>query len=106
MCGSVDIVCFVCDVLSGYIAVGMSLRLLVRFSTMADSSLWLKRFKMYTRHTRNLNLLESQCKTMVRDKFICSSNIYLKLMLDKPSSLEEELKWANQLVETEKATEW
>ena len=90
MCGSVDIVCFVCDVLSGYIAVGMSLRLLVRFSTMAGSSLWLKRFKMYTRHTRNLNLLESQCKTMVRDKF-------LKLMLDKPSSLEEELKWANQL---------
>ena len=40
-----------------------------------------------------------QRKEMVRDQFIrgiCSSSIQLKLMRDKPSSLEEAVKWASQ----------
>ena len=40
-----------------------------------------------------------QSKEMVRDQFIrgvCSPSIQLKLMWDKPSSLEEAVKWASQ----------
>ena len=37
-----------------------------------------------------------QCKALVKDQFIrgiCSSSIQFKLMRDKPSSLEETVKW-------------
>ena len=50
-----------------------------------------------------------QRKEMVRDQFIrgaCSPSIKLKLMRDKPSRLEEAVKWASQQEGVEEVTLW